>query len=159
MLTDGSGITARLTAAVAVVFGALAWVGLTLWVNGGREFAKPSWLGIVVLALMAAVMLVAGLDIRRYLRGRATRAPSPLRGRRTLVAAQASALGGAVITGWYSAQAVILLPNADVPSVRSDLWLTLGLIGGAVLLAVAGLLAQGMCRIPRQRGKDDDDDE
>ena len=56
---------------------------------------------------------------RRFLRGEATRPLSPLRAMRTLVLAQAAALTGALVAGWYAAQALVLLPDADVDSVRA----------------------------------------
>jgi hypothetical protein len=159
VLNQDRGVTVAFTVGAGVVVGALAWVGLTLWVNGGHDLPQPSWIGIVVMVLMAMAVLAAAWDIRRYLRGGSRRMPSPQRGRRTLVAAQACALGGAVIAGWYAAQAVVLVPDTDVPSVRGHLWFTLGLVGAAVVLAAAGLRAQGWCRIPDPRRHDDEDDD
>lgn len=159
MLNQDQGVTVRFTVAAGLVVAALAWVGLTMWVNGGGEMPQASWIGIVVMVLMALAILAAAWDIRRYLRGRSRRMPSPQRGRRTLVAAQACALGGAAVMGWYLAQAVILLPDTDVESVRSHLWFTLGLVGAALVLSAAGLRAQAWCRIPDSRRHDDHDDD
>lgn len=158
-MSQEQGVTVRFTLGVLVVVGALSWVVLTLWVNGGRALPHTSWIGIVVMVLMALAVLAAAWDIRRYLRGRSRRMPSPQRGRRTLVAAQACALGGSAVLGWYLAQVVLLLPDTDVPSVRGHLWFVLGLIGASAVLWVAGLRAQAWCRIPDPRRHDDDDDD
>lgn len=149
------GVSIRLTAVVAVVAGLLSYGGLRLLVNAGHELPQTTWVGVALLVLMSAALLAAGWDIRRYLKGDVSRRPSPIRARRTVVAAQASALAGAVVAGYYASLVVLLLPDADVASIRDVLYRTLALTGGAVLLAVAGLVTQAWCRIPH----DHDDDE
>ncbi|WP_162308208.1 DUF3180 domain-containing protein [Segeticoccus rhizosphaerae] len=154
MVNNESGVSIRVTVLVALVVGLLAYVGLRLVVDSGHELPQTSWLGVALLVLMAAVMLAAGWEIRRYLGGDSERMPTPQRARRTVVAAQASALGGAVVTGYYAALAVILVPNADVSSVLDGLYRALALCGAAILLAVVGHVVQAWCRIPH----DHDDD-
>jgi hypothetical protein len=61
--------------------------------------------------------------------------------------AQAAALAGAAIAGWYVAQVVLLLPDADVPSQRLQM-LVLGILAlAAAGLAAIGLLVQKWCRL------------
>ncbi len=158
MLNEGNGVRIRhpvLTALVAVV---LCWMGLQVWVGSGREVPASPWLATALLLLMAACVVAAGLDIRRYQRGTAREMPTPERARATLVAGQSSALGGAVIVGWYAAQALTHLPNADVPSVRGEMIRALVLAACAGLLVAAGLATQAMCRIPPEDDDEDDDD-
>src|SRR5690606_33673340 len=112
------------------------------------------------MLLLSAIVLIAGWQVRRYARAEsrelaARRRIAPQRARGTLVAAQASALGGGVLVGWYLANATVHLPNADVSSVRGLLLRALASAGAAVLVAVAGLVVQAMCRLP----EDGDDDE
>jgi hypothetical protein len=81
---------------------------------------------------------------------------APQRARGTLVAAQSAALGGAVLLGWYVGNALMHLPDSDVVSVRLLLLRAAVSAGAALLLTLAGLLAQAWCRIPP--GDDDEDD-
>jgi hypothetical protein len=81
---------------------------------------------------------------------------------RTVVLAQASALTGAFVAGWYLAQMLVLLPDLDVASVRSQVWRLVALGVGGVLMVVAGLLVQAMCRVDqdhRGQKKDSDSDD
>lgn len=156
MLREGRGVTVSLTALTTLIVGMLSYGALKLWTDAGHEPPETSWLAVVLLVLLAIVVLLAGWEIRRYLRGESTRMPSPMRARRSLVAGQASALAGGAVLGGYLAQALILLPNADVDSVRADLLRALALAAGGVLLAVAGLLTQTMCRISHDDDPEDD---
>lgn len=153
MLRPGRGVTISATALVAVVVTGLAFLALKLWIAAGNNLSDPSWSAAILLVVMALAVLAAGYDIRRYQHGESRRVPSPLRARRTLVAAQASALAGAAMVGWYLAQVLVIVPNADVPTQRSHLLVYLGTAGAALLFAIAGLVAQWMCRIPPE---DDD---
>ena len=98
---------------------------------------------------MAVGVYCAGLPVRRFLRGEATRPLSPLRAMRTLVLAQAAALTGALVAGWYAAQALVLLPDADVPTVRAAMLRSLAVCVSGALMVAAGLLVQAMCRARR----------
>ena len=100
-------------------------------------------------------MLAMCWQIRRYVRGTATVRPSPQRGRGTLVGAQAAALGGAALLGWYAANALVHLRDTDVASVRAQLVWALVHAAAALALSVAGYVGQAWCRIPP--GDDDDD--
>lgn len=154
------GIRVSTVLLTGVATGVLSWVLLSWWHSGGRALPQLPWLALLPLLMITAGVLVAGWQVRRYvsaatpeLAGR--RRVSPERARGTLVAAQASALGGAALLGWYLANALLHLPNADVSSVRTLLLRALASAGAAALVAVAGLVAQWMCRVPDL--PDDDD--
>ena len=153
MVRDGRGITLPLALLVAVLSTAVAWIGLSLWVGSGHALPGASWGGAMLIVFMAVGVYCAGLPVRRFLRGEATRPLSPLRAMRTLVLAQAAALTGALVAGWYAAQALVLLPDADVPTVRAAMFRSLAVCASAALMIAAGLLVQAMCRL------DDTDDE
>ena len=140
----------RLVLLVALLTTAVAWIGLQLWFGSGHALPGASWGGAVLIVFMAVGVYCAGLPIRRFLRGEATRPLSPLRAMRTLVLAQAAALTGALVAGWYAAQALVLLPDADVDSVRAAMLRSLAVCVSGVLMIVAGLLVQAMCRIDDQ---------
>ena len=157
-MSGQDGVRAGTGAVVAVLSGMASWLLLQVVRSLGGGYPTISWIGLVPLVAVALLVLVMCWQIRRYLLGRGSVRPSPQRGRGTLVGAQAAALGGAALLGWYAANALVHLPNADVPSERAQLvW---GLVHAAVALglSVAGYLGQAWCRIPPTEHDDDDDD-
>lgn len=147
MVNQGRGLRLGHLVGVTLVLGGLSWMGWSLYLNSGRLLPPVSWISSVLLAVMAALVFAAGLPVRRFLRGQATKPLSPIRAARTLVLAQAAALTGAGVLGFYAAQLALVLPDIDLPSYRSLMWRLLGLCLGAVLLAAAGMATQRMCRI------------
>lgn len=113
----------------------------------GGGLPAPPWVSLILLLAMAGGILLAGLPIRRVLRGVSQRRLDPIRAFRTLVLAQAGALTGALVAGWYAGEGFALLPDADAASVRQVVWVAFALAVGGVLLAVAGMWTQSMCRI------------
>lgn len=149
MLRGGRGVTIRIALLLAVVACGFSYLVLRLWTGQGRALPPSSWAGLTVLAFMASGVFFAGLPVRRFLRGQATRPLNPLRAMRTLVLAQACALTGAVVTGWYTAQVLLLLPDLDVSSRRTLAVMLAALAAGGVLMVIAGLAVQAMCRLAR----------
>lgn len=147
MVTGGRGVSIRLTVMLGLVSTALTYLVFRILTGQGGSLPQASWGALIVLVFMACGVFFAGLPIRRFLHGRATKPLNPIRAMRTLVLAQASALTGALVTGWYAGQALVLLPDFDVPSQRSLVFTLVGLAAGGVLMVVAGLTVQAMCRV------------
>jgi hypothetical protein len=120
-------------------------------------FPTLSWLGLVPLVAVVVLVLVLSWQIRRWTRGSTRVRPTPQRGRGTLVGAQAAALGGAVLLGWYLANAGVHLRDADIPGERAQLVRALVHAMTAAGLCASGFLGQAWCRVPPS-GEDDDDD-
>lgn len=140
---------------VGVLAGMASWLLLQVLRSFGAGYPGISWLGLVPLIAVTLLVLVMSWQIRRFTHhGKGTR-PTPERGRGTVVGAQAAALGGAALLGWYAANALVHLPNADVPSER--LQLVWGLVHAlaALALSVTGYVGQAWCRVPP--GDDDED--
>jgi len=157
MVRDGRGVSIRLVLLLGLVVTAIAYPGLRVWTGQGHELPPASWGAVIVLLFMAGGVFFAGLPIRRFLRGQAKKPLNPLRAMRTLVLAQAAALTGALVAGWNLAQVLVLWPVLDIDSRRS-LALRLGaLSAAAALMAIAGLVAQAMCRIDGGDGGDGGD--
>ncbi len=153
MVNGGRGLRWSQLAAVALVVGAAAWIGIRFYLNAGNLIPAVSWVSVVLLVLMAVLVASAGLPVRRFLRGQATKTLSPIRAARTLVLAQAAALTGAGVLGWYAAQLAHAVADLELTSNRRALWPLVALCAGALVLLAAGMATQRMCRIPP---RDDD---
>jgi len=158
MVRDGRGVSTRLVLLLGLVDTAFAYLGLRIWISHGGALPQISWGGLIVLVFMACGVFFAGLPVRRFLRGRANKTLNPIRAMRTLVLAQAAALTGALVTGWYVAQALVLLPDFDVASRRAVAIRLGALAAGGVLMAIAGLVVQAMCRVDGDHRDPDDED-
>jgi hypothetical protein len=158
VVNDGRGLRLSHLLGVALVVGGLSWIGWRLYLDRGGLLPPSSWVSSVLLVVMAALVFAAGLPVRRFLKGRATKTLSPIRAARTLVLAQAAALTGAGVLGYYAAQAALVLPDIDIPSYGSLIWRLGALCLGALLLAAAGMAAQRMCRIDSGDDRDRDSD-
>lgn len=162
----------------AVIAGAVAVVTLgivfQLIVNRGSALPRHSWWEAGALLVAGGALASAGWRIRVYVRSLTTReppqadrdgdvamrvphavpaveAPSPENARRTLVLAQAAAVGGAVLAGWYAAQIGVQLSRWSVPSVRTAVLLLGVLTIEAVALSVLGFRVQSWCTLPDDR--------
>ena len=159
MVIGGRGVTVRLVFLVGLVATALGYLVLRVWTDQGGALPLAPWGALIVLVFMACGVVFAGLPVRRFLRGRAKKTLNPIRAMRTVVLAQASALTGALVTGWYLAQMLVVLPDLDIASVRSLAWRLAALAAGGVLMVVAGLVVQAMCRVDKDsRGENKDAD-
>ena len=147
MVSRPDGIRARTLIAVAVVVGGGSWVVLRLLQGCGRDLPSTSWVAVFIFVALALGLLLAGRPVKRLVAGRATRPVNPLYAARVLAMAQAAALAGAAIVGWYVAQVLMLIPDADIPSQQVQM-LILGVLAlAAAGLAAVGLVVQRWCRL------------
>lgn len=142
-MVNPGGVRPSLLAAITLVVGA---VGLVV-VRISGPMPTAGWAGVVLLAFMAVGIFFAGLPVRRLRDGRPGKPVSALRAARTLVLAQAGALTGAGLLGWYAANAAALLPDLDVDSQQARLWLLVGHAVAAAALVASGMLTQRHCRL------------
>ncbi len=157
MVNDGLGLRWAQLAATALVVGAVSWIGWRIYLATGALLGPAPWISSVLLLVLSVLVVGAGLPVRRFLRGEATKPLSPIRAARTLVLAQAAALTGAAVLGWYAAQAAHALAELSLPGYRDLLWRLVALCVAAVVLATAGMFTQRMCRVdPPDRGEQDD---
>ncbi len=99
MVNDGRGLRWSQLAGIVLVVGLLSWLGWRLYLDRGHLLGQVSWVSSVLLLAMAALVIAAGLPVRRFLRGEARKTLNPVRAARTLVLAQAAALTGAGLLG------------------------------------------------------------
>lgn len=155
MVNHGSGVRWSQLAGVAVVVGLLAWLGWRLYLHGGHLLGPASWVSSVLIVAMAALVVGMGLPVRRFLRGEARKSLNPIRAARTLVLGQAAALTGSAVFGWYAAQVAHALQDLDLPGYRDLLWRLVALCVSSIVLVVAGMLTQRMCRVDPPDRDDD----
>ncbi len=140
---------------VAVVVALAGWGLLRVLGSRGHVLPQVPWLILPVLLLIAAVVLAMGWSVRQYLRGRHPTL-DPLRAARTAVLAKAACYTGALLTGWYAAQVLQVLGDLQMESQRGRAGSAALAAGGAVVLAVAGLVVEWLCRVPPpEHGEDE----
>jgi hypothetical protein len=140
---------------LAVAVAVVTWILLRLWMSGGRELPDLPWTAPAVMVLLAGSVLAFGWPVRRWKRGARDRPLDPLRAARTVVLAKASQYCGALLTGWYAAQVLVLLPTLDVEPRRS-----LAVRAATSLVCAAGVWAVGWlverwCKVDRSSDERD----
>ncbi|WP_194762708.1 DUF3180 domain-containing protein [Microbacterium sp. UFMG61] len=118
----------------------------------GRTTFTPSLLLPLLLLLIAAASLGVAWPVRTSVRN--GRRIDPFRATRAVTLARASSLVGAIMAGFGAGLLVFLLSRPIDPPVGSTVAM-LALIGSAVVLAIAALIAEQFCTLP----KDPDDSE
>ncbi len=149
-----SSVRASALVLAALLTTVVAWLGLR-FLTTDTPVPSPGWVGLVVMLFLGGGLLAAGWQVRKVRDGGGDGTLTPLRAARTLVFAQASALTGAVLVGWYAANLLVLLPDADIESQRSRAALFALQVVVAGALSAAGMVVQRWCRI---RPRDEDDD-
>src|SRR5690606_29557896 len=127
--------------------GVVSWFAWTAVVGRGGLPPSVPWSVAAVLVLLAGIVLRLGLAVRQYQRGKKPDL-SPLRAARTAVLAKASAYTGGILTGWYAAQALVLLADLANEPLRAGALSAGGAALAAVVLAVVGLVVERFCRLP-----------
>jgi hypothetical protein len=154
VVNDGSGLRWSQLVSIALVVGLVSWIGWRFYLNAGHLLGPASWVSAVLIVAMADLVVAAGLPVRRFLRGEARKTLSPIRAARTLVLAQAAALTGSAVLGWYAAQVAHALADVDLAGYRSLLWRLLALSAASMVLTAAGMLTQRMCRVDPPSDRD-----
>lgn len=161
MNREPEGITPTTAVVAGVASGVLSWGGLVVARSAGREYPQLPWLALIPLGLYVVLVLYAAFKVRQYVQGTSALVPTsfqptPQQARGTLVAAQAGALGGAMLVGFYGANAVVHLGALDVESVRGLFIRAAISAAAAALVSLAGFAGQWMCRLPEDPDRDEE---
>lgn len=132
---------------LVLVSGLLSWLLLDTLERRGADPLPVPWTAPAGLLMLAGLVLVAAREVRRYVQGRRRQPLSPLAAARIAVLCAASSYVGALLTGWYFAQAVLIVPVL-VGVRRERFALAAVATVAAILLAAAGMLGQRWCRRP-----------
>lgn len=133
--------------ALAAVVAAVTWIVLDVLVDNGTAPPQVPWLVAAVEVVIAGVVLAMGWAVRQFLRGKRP-GLDPIRAARTAVLAKASCYTGALLAGWYGGQALALVTDLAVPGNGGRAAAAAVATGGAVVLAVVGLVVERFCRVP-----------
>lgn len=150
-----SGLSLGRVVSVFLVIGGLSTIAWLLWERSGRLIPEPPLLAAGLLAMLVVAVLWIAWPVRAVARGTATTHLDPLRAARAVVFAQAGALTGGALAGWYAGQLAVVVTHLELVAYHGRLWRIALLVLGSVLLAAAGLWAQSWCRVDR-RGDDRD---
>lgn len=143
------------TAAVVFViaYGLLRW-----WTAQGNILPTVNWFTVAVEVLIGAMVLVGGWQIHQYREHKGHRMPQPQQARRIVVSAQASALVGAALAGFYAAHVVIALGNLDSDRLRSIAIAATAAVLTSAAMSAVGLVVQSWCRIDDDNDSNNDSD-
>lgn len=144
----------------AVATTGIAYLVVTLMVGAGYAVPVSGINLVLTMPAIGLVNLVLVLPIMRYKKaladfmmgvgGRRPRRPEPFYAVRVLTIAKASALAGAWFAGWHLGVVAVQLTNQEL---TEAVWREAFGGIGSVLLVVAALIAERICRLP-----DDGDD-
>ncbi|WP_431245622.1 DUF3180 domain-containing protein [Leifsonia xyli] len=115
-------------------------------------FVPPPTLPITLLAV-AIIVVAFAVPIRRAVRGRSVRRIDPFQATRIVVLAKACSLSGALLVGAGVGIGAYLLTRDVLPGGNAIL-LTALATAGAIILLIAGLVAELFCTLPP--GDDDE---
>lgn len=135
---------------VGVVIGYLLEVALVA--AGAAMLIPPVSLSVTLVAIAVIVVLFA-IPIRRAVHSKVRVHVDPFRAMRVAVLAKACSLVGGLLTG-TGAGIVIYVLTRTIPASSDAVWLSVVAAVSAVILLVAGLVAEFFCTLPPP--KDDD---
>ncbi len=119
----------------------------------GRPTFSPAASLPTILGLLGAVIVVLAVPVHRAVRGQGGRRINPFQALRIAMLAKASSLLGAASFGFSLGLLVFLTTRPVTPSLGS-MGTIIATLVCAIVLVVAGLVAEQLCTIR----KDDDDD-
>jgi lysylphosphatidylglycerol synthetase-like protein (DUF2156 family) len=133
--------------ALAAAGAGLGWLIEVLLTASGRPIIAPSIPLAVSLFLIAVVVVVLAVPIYRYSRGLRRQRVNPFFALRVVVLAKASSFAGALLGGAAFAVAFYLLSRTVSPE-SAVIAGSFVVSGAAIVLLVAGLVAEHLCTIP-----------
>lgn len=140
--------TKPVTLVVAGIIGLAISYGFNyFWESYGRLLPGIPWLAIVGMVVLSAVLMVAGLPIKKWNEGDRSRVIDPLKAARVAMMAKAAATTGAVLTGWYAGSALYLFTSGAGARSSTGVGMLVAVAAAAVLMIV-GLIVESFCQLP-----------
>jgi hypothetical protein len=119
----------------------------------GEPVVVPPYSLAVVLIILAVLVVLAAVPVRRAVREGSRVRVDPFYAMRVVVLAKASALTASLLAGAGIGILIYLLSRSVIPGPSGPL-MALAATVGAIALLVGGLIAERMCTVPPE---DDDD--
>lgn len=132
---------------LALIGAALGWLLEFGLVAMGRAVAIPPVTLAVALGGIGVVIVLLALPVFRVVRKVSGARVDPFYATRVVLLAKASSLAGALATGLAAAILVFLLTRSVLPT-GASLTMVVVTVVGAIVLLVAGLVAEWMCTLP-----------
>jgi hypothetical protein len=149
----------RLLAGLAVLAAAVGW-GIAQLVDtfADRSISVPITMP-VVMGLLALALVLWARGTRNRLSARpGTRPIDPIVAARSAALAMAASRTGALVAGFYVGVAFALAPGWEAGSVRGRVVTAVVTVAAAVLVVLAALMLERICRLPDDPGDDYGDD-
>jgi Protein of unknown function (DUF3180) len=137
----------RSLALVVVLVATIGALVLRMLEMRGVHLPAVPWVEDAAILVLAGGIFWSGWAVRSYQKGRRP-GLDPLRAARTFVLAKAGALTGALLTGRYLAQILILLGDLDIEAQRDKAIAAAVAALCAVILTVVGLVVEKFCELP-----------
>ncbi len=132
---------------LGVLGGGAAWFLETALAASGNAVLIPPFTLAVALLLIGVIIIVMAVPVRRVSRGVEGARIDPFYATRVVMLAKASSLSGALLSGAALGITGYLLSRSVLPTVGS-VTMALASAVGAIILLVAGLVAEHWCMIP-----------
>jgi Protein of unknown function (DUF3180) len=132
---------------LAALGGGAAWFLEVALTASGRAILIPPFTLAVALTLIGVIVIAMALPVRKVSRGVPNARIDPFYATRVVILAKASSLGGALLGGAGLAIAAYLLSRSVLPAAAS-VSMAIATAVGAIVLLVAGLVAEHMCALP-----------
>jgi ABC-type thiamin/hydroxymethylpyrimidine transport system permease subunit len=137
---------------LGVLASAIGWAAVQLSQGIFAGTLPVPWTAAMTLALLALSLFCWSLIIRpRILHKKGAKPLSPFVAARSAALAMAASRTGAIVAGFYGGAVIGLSPNYAMAITRQRLWLALAAAVAAVLVVLAALWLEHICRL------DDDD--
>lgn len=147
--------THPLTIVVLATVGALV-AGFAEWAltASGQPLVLPPLTLAAAMAIIGIAVVLLALPVRRSVRSAERTLVDPFYATRVLVLGKASAIAGALFTGFAVGALIFMLTRSVVPV--GSVSIVIAAIVSAALLLAGGLVAEWCCRVPPP-GDDDDE--
>jgi len=134
----------------------VGWLVELLLVSLGRTILVPPYPLPGALVVLAVAGVAVAVPVRRVARGLPGARVDPFYATRVLALAKSAGIAGAGFAGLFGGALVFVLTR---PVVVDDLaWKSVAGLAASAALLLAGLVAEGMCRIPPRDEEEHDPD-
>ncbi len=133
---------------IAILSGlVLGFLGEVALSASGQPMMVPPIAWPLTLIVLAIILLVVAIPIRRSLTGKNSKPINPFSAVRVVAAAKASSLVGGLFVGFGVGVLCFILTRTIAPQLESWVLTAFTILGGVILLIV-GLVVENMCVLP-----------